>query len=179
METVLGLLGPSMAAVYTALECCHCPHSGIITLVCCVPIPVVFAEAIEYRAAVVSARIKGLVKKELPSSQAPPDNDIREQAEQLLKDAYEGVAASSSLALKLAPVLVEPLKQASSSESPPQRLRSSLKKRTSNVSAQASERDLAALADFKPRIQIIDLDPKHAAHDHPAGSLNELKSSTA
>ncbi|HUD01832.1 MAG TPA: hypothetical protein VMR37_05860, partial [Rhabdochlamydiaceae bacterium] len=73
METVLGLLGPSMAAVYNTLEYCHCPHSGIITLVCCVPFPVIFAEAIEYRAAVVSARIKELVKKELPSSQAPTD----------------------------------------------------------------------------------------------------------
>ena len=72
IETILGLMIPGMAAFYATLECCHCPHSGMITLLCSIPVPTILATVDEYRADSAFAKIEALRKETLPSSQLPP-----------------------------------------------------------------------------------------------------------
>ena len=61
IETVLACLGPSMALIYGAFEYgCHCPDSGMMTFLCCFPIPAIFAQIDESRA---EARINPEIQK--------------------------------------------------------------------------------------------------------------------
>ncbi len=69
METVLGLMVPGALTFYTVLECCHCQHSAMITLLCSIPVPAIFGTIDEYRADSAFERIETLRKAKLASSQ--------------------------------------------------------------------------------------------------------------
>ena len=95
VETFLGLMLPGSAVLYAALECSHCPHSGIITLLCSVPVPLIFCHIEEYRAESAFAKAEAVRKEQLPASQAP--------AQPVISSAQSSVAAEPVLARTLTP----------------------------------------------------------------------------
>jgi hypothetical protein len=95
VETFLGLMLPGSAVLYTALECSHCPHSGIITLLCSISVPLIFCHIEEYRAESAFAKVEAVRKEQLPASQAP--------AQPVISSAHSSVAAEPVPARTLTP----------------------------------------------------------------------------